>query len=94
MYPSDRSSNPVRCFSVFAAPEVSVTARVLGEFAKRGLLPSRFEAVVAGDDLAIDVQVDRLDEQAAAHVAEVLRGLIHVERVLMTTKTLAQEARA
>lgn len=94
MYSSDRSSNPVRCFSVFAAPEASVAARVLGEFAKRGLLPSRFEAVVTGDDLAIDVQVCRLDEQAAAHVAEVLRGLIHVERVLMTTKTLAQEARA
>ncbi len=94
MFASDRSSNPVWCFSVFAASEVSVTPRVLGEFAKRGLLPSRFEAVVSGDDLATDVQVDQLDEQAAAHVAEVLRGLFHVERVLMTTKTLAQEARA
>ena len=91
---SDRSSNPVWCFSVFAAPEVSVTPRVLGEFAKRGLLPFRFEAVAAGDALAIDVQVDRLEEQAAAHVAEVLRGLVHVERGLMTTKALAQEARA
>ena len=94
MFPSDRSAHPVWCFSVFAAPEVSVTPRVLGEFAKRSLIPARFEAVVDGDDLSIDVQVGGMDEQVAAHVAEVLRGLIHVERVLMTTKTLAQEARA
>ncbi len=94
MFSSDRSSNPVWCFSVFAAPEVGVTPRVLGEFAKRGLVPFRFEAVVSGGDLAIDVQVGDMDEQVASHVAEVLRGLFHVERVLMTTKTLAQEARA
>lgn len=94
MFPSDRSTSSVWCFSVFAAPEVSVTPRVLGEFAKRGLVPARFEAVVEGDDLAIDVQVVGMDEQVAAHVAEVLRGLFHVERVLMTTKTVVQEARA
>lgn len=94
MSSSDRSSNPVWCFSVSAAPEVSVAPRVLGEFAKRGLVPSRFEAVVSGGDLAVDVQVSGMDEQVAAHVAEVLRGLLDVERVLMTSKTLAQEARA
>jgi hypothetical protein len=90
----DRSTDPLRCLSVLAAPEASVTPRVLGEFAKRGLLPSRFEAVVTGGGLAIDVHVDRLDDHAASHVAEVLRGMIHVERVLMTTKPLAQEVRA
>ena len=84
MSASDRSTDPLRCFSVLAAPEASVTPRVLGEFAKRGLLPSRFEAV----------HVDWLDDQAASHVAEVLRGMIHVERVLMTTKPLVQEVRA
>lgn len=94
MSSTDRSSPPVWCFSVFAAVEVGVTPRVLGEFAKRGLVPDRFEAVATGDELAIDVQVADLAADVAAHVAEVLRGLLHVERVLTATKTLAREARA
>lgn len=94
MSSADRSSTPVWCFSVFAAREVSVAPRVLGEFVKRGLVPDRFESVAAGDELAIDVQVAELAAEVAQHVAEVLRGLLHVERVLTATKTPAREARA
>jgi len=94
MSSTDRNSTPVWCFSVFAAREVSVTPRVLGEFAKRGLVPDRFESVAAGDELAIDVQVAELAAEVAAHVAEVLRGLVHIERVLIATKTPAREGHA
>lgn len=91
---TDRPSHSVWCFSVFAASEVSVAPRVLGEFAKRGLVPARFEAVSGEDGLAIDVQVRALDDDVAAHVAEVLRGLVHVERVLTATRIPVHEARA
>ena len=94
MLSSDRTSPPVWCFSVFAAAEVSVMPRVLGEFTKRDLLPTRFEAVVSGDDLAVDVQIAGLAAEVAAHIAEVLRGLVHVERVLMVTRTHSNEAHA
>ena len=92
MLSSDRPSPPVWCFSVFAAAEVSVMPRVLGEFAKRDLLPQRFDAVVNGGDLSVDVQVADLAVEVADHIAEVLRGLVHVERVLMATRTRANEA--
>ena len=94
MFPSDRSPNPVWCFSVFAAPEASVMPRVLNEFAKRGLCPSRFDGAVAGDDLVVDVQCAGLEPEIARHVAERLRGLVHVERVLTAVKSRAREARA
>ena len=94
MLSSDQASPPVWCFSVFAAAEVSVMPRVLGEFAKRDLLPQRFDAVVSGDDLSVDVQVADLAAEVADHIAEVLRGLVHVERVLMATRTRPSEARA
>ena len=56
--------------------------------------PARLDAVAAGDRLSIDIEVGALDAQAAAHVAERLRGFIHVERVLMSTRIFAGEARA
>lgn len=94
MSSSDRTFPSVWCFSVFAAAEVSVTPRVLGEFAKRDLLPARFAAFVRGGELSIDVEIADLAADVAAHVAEVLRGLVHVERVLMVTRILSNEARA
>jgi hypothetical protein len=90
----DQDRSPVWCFSVFAAAEASVMPRVLAEFAKRGLCPLRFDGAVAGDDLTVDVQVAGLEPEVAAHVAERLRGAVHVERVLTAVKRLAREARA
>ena len=92
MFPSDRSPPAVWCFSVFAAPEASVMPRVLNEFARRGLCPARFDGAIAGDDLVIDVQCAGLEPEVAAHVAERLRGFVHVERVLTAVKSRAREA--
>ena len=88
----DQDRSPVWCFSVFAAAEASVMPRVLAEFAKRGLCPLRFDGAVAGDDLTVDVQVEGLEAEVAAHVAERLRGAVHVERVLTAVKRRAREA--
>lgn len=82
------------CYSVLAAPEPDLLPRILGEFARRGLVPARLDAVATQGALSIDVEVGALDAQAAAHVAERLRGFVHVERVLMSTRIFAQEQRA
>jgi len=85
------------CFSVFAAPEPGVMPRVLELFAKRGLVPLRFHSDVVDDGpsgLVIDIHVDDLPEGGAAHVANCLRGLVHVERVLTATKSVRESGRA
>lgn len=87
-------TDPLWCYAVLAAPEPDVLPRVVGEFARRGIVPIRLDAVAAQGALTIDVEVGALDAQAAAHVAERLRGIVHVERVLMSTRIFAEEARA
>jgi hypothetical protein len=68
--------------------------RVVGEFARLGMVPARFEAVVDGDALSVDVQIAGLGDDAARHIAERLRGIVEVDRVLMAAKAFANEARA
>jgi hypothetical protein len=87
-------SDPLWCYAVLAAPEPDVLPRIVGEFARRGIVPIRLDAVAAQAALTVDVEVGTLDAQAAAHVAERLRGIVHVERVLMSTRIFAEEARA
>ncbi len=87
-------SEPLWCYAVLAEPGADVLPRVVGEFARRGLVPARLDAVAAGDHLSIDIEIGALDAQAAAHVAERLRGFVNVERVLMSTRIFAGEARA
>ena len=92
MSAAESRSNPVWCFSVFAAPQPGVMPRVLELFAKRGLVPTRFHGDVVGagaDGLVIDLHVAGLDGGGAEHVAASLRGLFDVERVLVATKRSA-----
>jgi hypothetical protein len=87
---ADLRSLSTWCFSVFAAPEPGVMPRVLELFAKRGLVPLRFHGDVVGagpGGLVIDIHVGDLADDSAAHVANCLRGLVHVERVLTATKS-------
>jgi hypothetical protein len=85
-------ADPLWCYAVLGEPEPGLLPRVVAEFARRGLVPARLDAVAVRDGLSIDVEVG--DAQAAQHVAERLRGLVHVERVLMSTRIFAEEARA
>jgi hypothetical protein len=70
-----RSNDPTRRFLVRAEPLVGLGPRVLGEFAKRDLLPDLFEARVTGGELDLRVDCRGLDDATAAHVALVLANL-------------------
>ncbi len=94
MFGSDPTPLPTYCFSVSAAPDASVMPRVLGLFAKRGIVPARFHGDVVGDELAIDLQVRGLDHDAANHIAETLRSLVTVDRVLLAVKRETSQVRA
>lgn len=89
------SALPVSCFSVVAAAEVDVMARVLGVFAKRGILPDRWYSSVsgmAGRTLHIDLQVADLNQPLRERVARSLRQIVDVETVLTSEKRPAMSA--
>lgn len=97
MSAADFRSQPVWCFSVFAAPEACVMPRVLEFFAKRGLVPSRFHGDVAdqgAEGLVIDVHVGGLAVEMADHIAACLREVVYVERVLTAVKRPALASQA
>ena len=83
---SELSPSPY-CYCVEAHAEPSVMARVLEQFTKRGLLPSRCMAVLDGPEreaLVIDIQVVGLAADVAEHIARSLGQLAYVERVLFS----------
>ena len=80
---------PTACFSVQAATEPSVMARVLELFAKRGLVPSRLHADVggpAGGSLTIDIQMDGMEPELAGYMARCMRQIAYVDCVLTSER--------
>ena len=80
---------PTACFSIQAATEPSVMARVLELFAKRGLVPTRMHSDVGGpnrETLTIDVQMEGLDPQLAAYMARCMRQIAYVDCVLTSER--------
>ena len=72
-------------FSVCARAEPGVMPRVLGLFAKRGLVPSRWHSVVSGADpagLTIEIEMRGLGHEIADYIAACLRQIASVEAVL------------
>lgn len=66
--------------------------RVMGLFAKLGLVPSQVHCAVVGpaaDELAIDVQVPGLDAAERANIARGLGRIVEVTTVLTTEKRIA-----
>jgi acetolactate synthase small subunit len=83
----------VYCFSILAEAEPGVMPRVLGLFAKRGLVPTRWHSDVTGKDgrdLSIDVQVNGLDVATGDYIARCLRQVFQVETVLTSQKLVGQ----
>jgi acetolactate synthase small subunit len=73
------------CFAVRAAADPGTLPRILELFAKRGLVPSSVQARLTGDAdpaLSVDLQVTGLDPEMVEIVAESLRQIWVVERVL------------
>jgi len=80
---------PTACFSVHAASDPSVMSRVLGLFAKRGLVPSRLHSDVTGPEgglLVIDIQMTGMDAGLAGYMARCMRQIPAVECVLTSEK--------
>jgi acetolactate synthase small subunit len=90
-----RRSSVVSCFSLVAAADPGVLTRVIGVFAKRGLIPSQVYSTLAGprsEDLHIDLQVTAMDAHLREIIAEKLRQIVCVQIVLTSEKRRAQSA--
>lgn len=87
-----RPSDPTRRFLVRAEKLAGLPPRVLGEFAKRDLLPDLFEARADGDELDLRVDCRGLDPATAAHVALVLANLPGVREARLLPAHLSAAA--
>ena len=96
MMPALAHGSSTACFYVQAKADPSVLPRTLEQFAKRGLIPSKWHSVQIGrrnDELHIDIQVDGMGSALTRRVAACLRQIIHVELVLTSEKHYAQFGR-
>lgn len=87
---SKAAGEAVFCFAIQAEAEPGVMPRVLELFAKRGLIPLRLHADRIGlerKELAIDLQVSGLEQQACNYIARCLRQIHGVEAVLTSEKS-------
>ena len=74
------------CFSVQAVAEPGVMPRVLELFAKRGLVPQKWQSVASGMVLTIDVQIAGLGREAADYIARCMRQIAGVDTVLTSER--------
>ena len=70
------------CFSVLARPEPGVMPRVVELFAKRGLVPQKWQSTASGEALTIEVQMAGLGRDLAGYIARSMRQITGVETVL------------
>jgi hypothetical protein len=74
------------CFAIRAAAEAGILSRLIEPFAKRNLVPSSVHARLSGalrDTLSVDLQIDGLEPGMAEIIAETIRQMVSVERVLL-----------
>ena len=79
---SDRPSAPLSVsFSIRALAEPGIMPRVIELFAKRGLIPQRWNSAVAETGLGIEIQMTGLDRVMADYIACCMRQIHGVEAV-------------
>jgi len=84
---------PVFCLSIDVLPDPGAMARVFEQFAKRGLIPTRWHSdIIESDAMQIDIQIVGLPEALGQDIARGLRSIVGVHSVLTTRK--AAQARA
>jgi len=82
-----READPTSCFSIHAEAHPGVMPRVLGLFAKRGLVPSSWTSRVGSEqDLTIDIQMRGMSAELTDYIASCLRQIVGVEVVLVSEK--------
>lgn len=75
-----RNSSAVRyCFEADADP--GLLPRALELIAKRGLVPARVHALAVDDTLSIEIEVEGLEPDTAAHVGRCLGEIVGVRHV-------------
>src|SRR5258705_1883580 len=70
------------CFSVQAAAEPGVMPRVLELFAKRGLVPQKWQSAVSGTVLTIDVQIGGVRRVLSDYNARFIGQVAQVDAVV------------
>jgi hypothetical protein len=81
-----RPDSLTACFAIRAVAEAGTLSRLIEPFAKRNLVPSSVEARVLAADpetLVVDLQIDGLEPALADAIAETIRQMVPVERVLL-----------
>jgi len=86
MSDSDGSFPTTFCYRLQALKGPGAALRVMEHFAKRDLVPERFDCRAGAETLAIDVEVAGLDPAAARHIARSLANIVEVERVALAEK--------
>ena len=83
------------CFAVRVAADAGILSRLIEPFAKRDLVPSSVHARLTGaarDMLSVDLQIDGLEPALAEIIAETIRQMVSVERVLLAPMLAAADA--
>lgn len=83
--PTEQTRPSTACFAVRAAADPGSLPRILEIFAKRGLVPSSVQARLTSEAepaLSVDLQVAGLEAAMVEILAETLRQIWVVERVL------------
>jgi len=79
-------------FSMTAARESGMAARVLAQFDRRGLATSLFAARECGDGLAIEIACEGLDAATAEHIAWTCRAFVGMRCVELVLSQNAARA--
>lgn len=92
---ANSSGASVFCFSIDVVPDPGAIARVLDQFAKRGLVPTRWHSdVLDSDAMQIDVQIVGLPVGLGHDIARCLRSIVGVQGVLTAGKAADADQRA
>src|SRR5262249_29786931 len=90
---SDVVPSTTFCYRLLALRGAGLASRVMEYFAKRDLVPERFDLRAGAESIVIDIELVGLDEGAARHIARCLANIVEVERVALTLQP-AQGLRA
>jgi acetolactate synthase regulatory subunit len=83
------------CFSIDIVPDPGTLVRVLDQFAKRGLVPTRWHSdVVEVDTMQIDIQVIGLSDALGRDIARCLGSIVGVHGVLTARRSVSGKQRA
>lgn len=80
------------CFTVTARSAPGVLPRVLEFFAKRGLVPDRFDARCEDEILTVDIRVHGMELELARYIGRCMNQIFEVDRVLVSEKRYADVA--